>query len=291
MEDEMVPQQAELGLRSVADDLRDAREAASLSIEDVADKTRIPLRHLLAIEQSRYDALPGKTYAIGFTKSYARAVGLSEPEIAARLRIELGDHSGHSSSVDEYEPASSARLPSRTLAITAAIIAAILMISYAVWRSNVLGESASETPIADTGPEETGADRADAGSADGAKLAPSAQGAGTAVASDAPVVITASSEVWMGFNDPAANGRLVFERTFKAGEAYTVPAEARGWTMRTSRAQAITITVAGKAVPSFGKPDVLVKDVPLDPVALAKMPVAAAVPSAGTLAPAQVAPN
>jgi cytoskeleton protein RodZ len=264
MEDEAVPEQVELGLHSVADQLREGREALSLSVEDVAAKTRIPLRHLLAIEASRYGDLPGKTYAIGFAKSYARAVNLDETKIAQALRGELGDHgSPYAQGEDAYEPVSASRLPSRAMALTAAGIAVILMIAYAVWRSSLIGGTASETPIAATAED----------AVQTASTAPAKNGAAPAagsVAADAPIVITASSEVWMGFNDPAANGRLVFERTFKSGESYTVPAEARGWTMRTSRPQAIQITVAGKAMPQMGKDDLLVKDIPLNAVELVK---------------------
>lgn len=263
MDEEAVPQQAELGLHSVADQLREGREALGLSVEDVAAKTRIPLRHLLAIEASRYSDLPGKTYALGFTKSYARAVDIDETKIAHALREELGDHRSHyAHGEDAYEPVSASRLPSRAMALTAAGIAVLLMIAYAIWRQTLIGDTASETPIAAT-PET--ATPASAPAKAGTAGAPT-----TNVAADAPIVITASSEVWMGFNDPAANGRLVFERTFKAGETYTVPAEARGWTMRTSRPQAIQITVAGKTMPQMGKPDLLVKDIPLNAAELVK---------------------
>ncbi len=260
MEDEGAAEQPELGLHSVADQLREARLAMKLSVEDVAAKTRIPLRHIIAIDESRYDDLPGKTYAMGFSKSYARAVNLDEAKIGHDLRAELGNHSAsYGAGEDAYEPISSARFPTRALALTTAAIALILIVSYAIWRSSLMGDTASETPIAAS---------ADAPSAS-ATANPATPAAGTAtVAADAPILIKASSEVWMGFNDPAANGRLVFERTFKAGETYSVPAEARGWTMRTSRPQAIEITVGGKVMPQMGKPDLLVKDIPLNSAAL-----------------------
>ncbi len=263
MENEGAARQPELGLHSVADQLREARLALNLSIEDVAAKTRIPLRHLIAIDESRYDDLPGKTYAMGFSKSYARAVNLDEAKIGHELRAELGDHgSSYGSGEAAYEPISSARFPTRALALTTAAIALILIVSYAIWRSSLMGDTTSETPI--TASVEAQADTSTAASAS----APAGNAVNTTIAADAPILIKASSEVWMGFNDPAANGRLVFERTFKAGETYSVPAEARGWTMRTSRPQAIEITVGGKVMPQMGKADLLVKDIPLSAAAL-----------------------
>ena len=264
MDEDGTPQQPELGLHSVADKLREARETQNLSVEDIAAKTRIPLRHLIAIEESRYDALPGKTYAMGFAKSYARAVNLDEVKIGQELRTELGDRGAqYGAGEDAYEPVSSARIPTRALALTTAAIALMLIVGYVVWRSSVVGDSASETPIA-ASPDSID----DTDTASVAEPSAAATPASAAVAPDAPIVIKASSEVWMGFNDPAANGRLVFERTFKAGETYAVPAEARAWTMRTSRPQAIEISVGGKVMPQMGKPDLLVKDIPLNAAAL-----------------------
>ena len=61
---------------SVGDRLKAAREAKKLSLEDIADQTRIPLRHLQNLEAGDWSALPAPTYTIGFAKSYASAVGL-----------------------------------------------------------------------------------------------------------------------------------------------------------------------------------------------------------------------
>ena len=49
----------------------------------MAARTRVPLRHLEAIEQGAYEALPSQTYAVGFARAYARAVGLDEVATAA----------------------------------------------------------------------------------------------------------------------------------------------------------------------------------------------------------------
>ena len=45
----------------VGDRLRAARLTAGLDLSDVATKTRIPLRHLTAIEAGDYDLLPSIT--------------------------------------------------------------------------------------------------------------------------------------------------------------------------------------------------------------------------------------
>jgi transcriptional regulator with XRE-family HTH domain len=59
--------------------LRRERELRHISLDDVAERTKISRRYLEAIEEGRYDRLPGETFVRGFIRSYAQAVGL-DPE-------------------------------------------------------------------------------------------------------------------------------------------------------------------------------------------------------------------
>jgi cytoskeletal protein RodZ len=45
----------------VGDKLRAAREAQGLTIEEIANSTRIPKRHLITIESGGYEGLPAPT--------------------------------------------------------------------------------------------------------------------------------------------------------------------------------------------------------------------------------------
>jgi transcriptional regulator with XRE-family HTH domain len=59
--------------------LRRERELRHISLDDVAERTKISRRYLEAIEEGRYDRLPGETFVRGFIRSYAQSVGL-DPE-------------------------------------------------------------------------------------------------------------------------------------------------------------------------------------------------------------------
>ena len=59
-----------------------AREARGLTVADVAATTRISTRALLAIEQERFDDLPGGIFRRTFVQAYAEAVGLDGAECA-----------------------------------------------------------------------------------------------------------------------------------------------------------------------------------------------------------------
>ena len=76
----------------VGEQLRRAREAMKLGLDDVALSTRIPTRHLAALEQGEWDKLPAATYTLGFAKSYAVAVGLDRVAIGEQLRAEMGGY-------------------------------------------------------------------------------------------------------------------------------------------------------------------------------------------------------
>lgn len=69
-------------LREVGQRLRQAREAQQLSLEDVAARTRITVRHLLALEEGNETDLPETFYIRGFLKKYAETVGLAPNEVA-----------------------------------------------------------------------------------------------------------------------------------------------------------------------------------------------------------------
>ncbi|AAQ61201.1 helix-turn-helix domain-containing protein [Chromobacterium violaceum] len=52
--------------------LKAAREAAGLGLGEVADRLKLSLRQLEAIERDDFDALPGATFVRGFVRNYAR---------------------------------------------------------------------------------------------------------------------------------------------------------------------------------------------------------------------------
>jgi cytoskeleton protein RodZ len=61
--------------------LRRQREARQISLREVADRTKISLRYLQAMEEDRFEVLPAPVFAKGFLREYARYVGLSPDEV------------------------------------------------------------------------------------------------------------------------------------------------------------------------------------------------------------------
>ncbi|HTZ89882.1 MAG TPA: helix-turn-helix transcriptional regulator [Alloacidobacterium sp.] len=60
------------------EELRKERETRGIAIETITDVTKISGRHLLALEEEHFDALPGGVFNKGIVRGYARVVGLDE---------------------------------------------------------------------------------------------------------------------------------------------------------------------------------------------------------------------
>lgn len=69
--------------------LNQARTMANLALQDIADSTKISLRFLAAIENDDFSALPGRVYIFGFTRAFARAVGIDEESLIAALQDKM----------------------------------------------------------------------------------------------------------------------------------------------------------------------------------------------------------
>jgi cytoskeletal protein RodZ len=69
---------------SLGEFLRRERELRHISLDDVAERTKISRRYLAAIEEGHYDRLPGEAFIRGFIRAYAQSIGL-DPEDALLL--------------------------------------------------------------------------------------------------------------------------------------------------------------------------------------------------------------
>lgn len=276
-DEETAQAQGELAITRTGDRLRLAREAAGLSLADVATRTRITQRHLEAIEKSEFSELPGRTYVTGFARAYARAIDLPEAEIAASIRQELDeDQYGARPAYEAYEPTDPARLPTARLTWTLVIVALLLVSAYGVWR--FLSVEPDEALVA---AQNQAADASEAPATNAPAATPAKPGA--TVAANAPVVLTGLSEVWIGFDD--AKGKTENWRTLDAGETYEVPADyIQQFTLRTSIPQALKVTVGGRDVGPIGPADTLVKGISLKPADLVSRP-----PEAGAATPPRTA--
>ena len=80
---------SESPLETVGQDLRAARLRRGDEIAQVSRALKIRKDHLEALENDRLEDLPGKTYAIGFVRSYARHLGLDSAQYVERFKQDI----------------------------------------------------------------------------------------------------------------------------------------------------------------------------------------------------------
>jgi cytoskeleton protein RodZ len=80
-------------MTGVGQELAAAREARGLALTDVAQSLKFAPRQLEALEQERFDALPGATFAKGMVRSYARLLKLDPEPLLERVsgRFQIPD--------------------------------------------------------------------------------------------------------------------------------------------------------------------------------------------------------
>lgn len=272
---------------TVGEAIRRARIQKGMELVDIARETRVPIRHLHAIESDAHDSLPALPYAVGFVKSFARHVGLAPNLLAAQFRTETTKGEHVPVVVAPLEPIDDSRKPS--LALIAGTIVALVVLIAVVWAYGAgrIAPRLSETPVAPAGvaatPESAPAPAPviditlppAAGTiaevrAEPAALAPPTGDVPVDVApAGGQVMISATEDAWFKVYD--ANGTVKMG-ILQAGESYAVPAEPTGLKLWTGNAGALRLTVGGKPVAAIGGAKQTIKDVSLVPADLLGRP-------------------
>jgi cytoskeleton protein RodZ len=263
-------EEGKLPLLTAGARLREARLAAGLELEEIAARTRIARRHLLALEEDRYGDLASRAYAIGFGRTYARALKLDEQSIVASVRSELErqeELNPRPQHAETFEPGDPARVPSAALAWMGVLAAVVLFaLLYLFWRSFL--DPAGALP-----------DRAEqpAASAASPKATGSVQVPASRVAG--PVRLTALEDgVWLKIGNAA--GEQIFQKEMGLNESFTVPADAQGPVLSTARPDALRVTVGTSVIAKLRDRPEILRNFPLTQASLLAPAMAPPLPPA-----------
>lgn len=249
------------------------RERQGLSRKDIGERTKIPERHLESMEAGRLHDLPGRTYAIGFARGYARALGMDEGEVVDAVREELGVSTPQAPSrnLDYLEPGDPARIPSSKLAWgVGALLVALVIAAIFVWRGFFM-PAADMPPLAE--PEEVTSPAVPAATASAPEPEETSVPAGE-------VTFTAKVDgIWVKFYD--RHGRQLFQKQMALNETFTIPEDAQGPQLWTGRPDALSITIGGREVAPLATTERTIRNVPVDAASLT-----ARVPGPGVPTPA-----
>jgi cytoskeleton protein RodZ len=144
--------------------LRKERESRGVALETITKVTKIAGRHLLALEQDQFNALPGGVFNKGIVRGYARVVGLNEEEWVQRYvsayrssGAAVDDENGWTQFAENASKArqsSQARRPEMRLRWAGIVLLLIVLagVSWFVWnyvrtkaRSNALPPATQQT--------------------------------------------------------------------------------------------------------------------------------------------------
>jgi cytoskeleton protein RodZ len=272
-------------------ELRAARERLAWPLASVAAELRIRLSYLEALEEGRLDLLPGNTYALGFLRLYASALGLDAEETVRRFRAEAVEVT-HPADLTFPAPAPERGLPAGAVMLVGLVLAAC---AYAGWyRLSGEGRLTAEvvTPIparlaslAEQAlppvPEPPAAPAVEAAVTPAPEPAPAVPSISPSSAAAAPVnplpvpdippaapadqariVLRATADAWVQVRDRA--GPVLLNRVLKPGETWSVPARPN-LLLSVGNAGGTEVLVDGAPTAGLGGAGVVRKDLPLDP--------------------------
>src|ERR1700742_1608111 len=101
--------------------LQRRREELQQDIEDVSRMLRIRAAYIRAIEEGRFQELPGNAYAIGFVRAYADYLGLDGGSIVGDYRDELARRSRQNELIWPSEGTES-RFPGGTILVVCVLL-------------------------------------------------------------------------------------------------------------------------------------------------------------------------
>ena len=118
------------GQDSIGSIFERTRRELGYDLDTVAAELRIRRPYLEAIEEGRYDDLPGTPYAIGFVRSYADYLGLDSDTSVALYKAEVSELARTRQELNFPAPKPEGRLPGFALVLISLLVVAL---AYGAW--------------------------------------------------------------------------------------------------------------------------------------------------------------
>ncbi|HEY2035026.1 MAG TPA: RodZ domain-containing protein [Rhizomicrobium sp.] len=294
---------ADAPLETVGQDLRAARLRRGDDLASVSRALKIRKDHLEALEEDRFEQLPGRAYAIGFVRSYADYLGIDPVQCVERFKLEIAGRGS-----DALPPAAlpaieeERQLPHGWMIIAAVVV---LLVGYGVYRLAVSADSLVNQPVAAV-PQQLAPNPAKVAQQKRAAPKPAAIAtlpqatppAGTVASATLPPPNTANplsqtqpqaaplpqGQVYGAGNKNARvilrirqatkilvegpDGKVFINRTLQPGDTYNVPL-VEGITLTAQSGNAVELDLDGQAMGTASKSPDAVEALPLDPQGVA----------------------
>jgi len=242
---------------SVGEILRRTREHYGLSIRDIEKNIRIRKSLVEAIEGGKIEELPGRSYAIGFVRSYADYLQLDGEKVVELYKAR--DLCNESAPVLNFPEASSEkRLPS--MKVLAGSVAAILLLVVA----GVVMTSQDRSIVTDV--PEVSASLSDPALRSPATIEPAAgKPVVAAVAEEKGIILNVKEQGWVEIQ--TQEGEKLVSKVLEVGDRYFVP-ERSDLFISLGNAGGIDVTVNGQDIAKLGASGHVVSNLRLDQASL-----------------------
>ena len=277
-------------LETVGQDLRAARLRRGDDLATVSRALKIRKDHLEALEEDRIEALPGRTYAVGFVRTYSEYLGLDQGACVERFKSQIAGRTDDAAPtitvIDEDEHR---RLPQGWK-----IIAAVVLLLFAYGAYHLLVPAADKMLAPPVAPVPQAAAPRKVVKVEAPKpqpaapavvTAPPVNGAQTpATAAPQQEAAIPPGKVYGQLNKNArvvlrmkqttrvliqgADGTTYINRTLNAGDTYMVP-DMVGLSLTTANAGAVEIDLDGVAMGVAGHNGDVGETLSLDPQSIA----------------------
>lgn len=148
--------EADAPLDTIGQDLRTARLRRGDDLAAASKALKIRKDHLEALEEDRLDSLPGRTYAIGFVRSYSEYLGLDAVEAVERFKREIAGRDESPKQPVFQESDDERRLPHGWVVIAIVVLGMVFYGAYRLARSanTLLNEPVAPVPARMAAPEQ-----------------------------------------------------------------------------------------------------------------------------------------
>ena len=240
--------------------LRRQREMREISLRDIADRTKISLRYLQAMEDDRFDLLPAPIFAKGFLREYARYVGLSPDEVVNHY-LSVQQQGAEEEEGVKKDSTLAGQRPARPqpvrnwtygLFLALAVLVLIGLVAALAWYA----EKRRGDPAADVTPPPIAAPPAP-------EAAQVAEPLPTPEEPKAPLEVTLdfTAACWI---EVMADGKRVVAQEYAQGESLEVKAQQSVVLVKVGDASAADIQVNGLPFPLNGERGEVMNDVAID---------------------------
>ncbi len=223
----------------IGESLREARTRRGYSPADVHKAIRIRERYLTALEEERWDMLPGEAYTKGFLRTYSEYLGLNGQLYVDEYTSRFARHDEDAPPFVPHASVETRHVQRRILTALAAILVVGAGVGgLAAWR---LGGSSNTPPPRESSPPSSNITPARTKPAKTKPVRP------VTLTPVLAVISAPRGRCWLLVRVGGPNGATLFEGVLERGQAKRFSYPTRLW-VRMGRPDAVDIHIAGRVV-------------------------------------------